>query len=328
MKYANDLIGADAVPWGEFEFVTSPKFDGNRGLCMDGKLFTSAMPKQPRNELLWDLMGPMRELSHAEKVVFDYEVFDPDQDHHADLSGAINSFRNPLPETLGIFVFDAMPVSDFRAQCIALPFKDRIRIYRGLVARLGPPFFAVRQRVCVDATALRRQYAADLEAGFEGTMIRARTMDAAGGNVKKARGGWYKHGRATVNQAIGYKFKEYVTTDGFILEVKQRLKMKEGLERERDSHGHLKPPSGKDSYEPDDCAGALLVQVDDDGPWHGTITEIGFGRGFPMDARRKMWKDRRNLVGKHVEFTHMPHGAKKDSRLRIGKLSRFRQDKD
>ena len=266
--------------------------------------------------------------SRKHSLVFDYELYDPAQEYHAITSGIINSQNKPLPDTLGVYVFDAMHLADFEAQAEALPFSKRITLYRGAVSDLNDDRYkAVRQRKCRSAEEAMRLFRNDLTNGDEGSIIRATNIVTVG---KKRVGGWYKHGRATANQAIGFKLKEYVTTDGEIIGVQQRLKMKEGIPREYDVDGHLVRPGSKDAYEPDDCVGAFVVRVTDEGDNHGIETEIGFGPGFSMEDRRQFWKDRKSMVGKRVEFSHMPHGAatdKKDGgRLRIGKLLRFRED--
>lgn len=328
LKFPNQILDIDdpRIPWGEIAIVSSRKLDGNRGMYIPGVgLVTSAM-KTPRNEHLPAFMKPLIKACERSGVMVDFELYNPDQEYHAITSGIINSIDKPLPKSLLVMVFDAASMKDFENECAQLPFRKRIDVYTDLLDGLPPRFVPVLQRPCDSPAQAMEFFEQDLSAGDEGSIIR--TLDIiTNRKTGKMRGGWYKHGRTTHNQAIGWKLKQYDTCDGVIVEVMQGRKMKDGIAREYTPEGRLVRPGSQTAYEPDNVVGSLKVRVTDDGDFHGVVTEIGFGIGFSIDERRKMWKNRKKLLGKHVEFTHMPHGAKGD-RLRIGKLVKFRPDKD
>jgi hypothetical protein len=331
LKAPNNLVPLDdpKIPYDR-GLVSSPKKDGNRGLCIRGELKTSSLGS-PRNRLLYDFMNPLIELAQRKGLVFDYELYDPNATHHSALSGIINSYNQPLPDQLGCFVFDAAPYDDFIGQCVELPFSERYHIYQNELADLTIPecFVALEQRPVNDPEEASTFYEADLEAGDEGSILRALHIDQLTNG--KLVGGWYKFGRATYNQAIIWKFKNFETMDGIIIGVQQRRKLKDGLIRTRSASGHLERPHSKDAYELTDAVGAFDVRYLDDSGQPQT-TQVGFGKGFTLTYREEYWQrhlaDPNSLIGHWIEFKHMPHGAKSGGRARFGQLLRFREDLD
>ncbi len=331
LKAPNQLIPFDdpRIPYSE-GLVSSPKLDGNRGLCVHGELFTSSM-KEPRNEVLKIWMAPLIQLSCEHLLAFDYELYDPEASHHAVLSGTINSLGDPLPPTLGCYIFDCAPLDLFFQRCHDLPYSEREYTYRHLLERLGDPhFIPLAQRLVTDASQALAYFDEDLANGCEGSMLRALHIDDVPTREKPV-GGWYKFGRATFKDAIIWKFKVFETCDGIITSVTQRRRLRQDIPRERNEMGLMRRPTTQDAYELCNSIGAFLVRYRND---EGQIQEcrVGWGRGWSLAARETLWQAYGqyppSLIGRWIEFKHMPHGAQRGGRARLGQLVRFRPDRD
>lgn len=292
-------------------FIATPKFDGNRLLIFRGKPYTSSMPKQPRNYQLFYLLDRLCDMSRHYGLVFDGELYDVDQTHHAVTSGLINAHNKELPKSMRYILFDMIPEYDFikgkvpsfhaRYSSLCRFIKDNSILLPGIeevsTNKVSNPEEAVN---------IFQSY---LAAGYEGAIIRH--IDSG-----------YKHGRLTPNQRWGFKLKEYVTLDGVITSVIQRRKMKTDIDRRIDVFGFYEKVHSNVAYEPDNAVGAFEVEINDEGDYHGQRCRVGFGEGFDMEERRHMWSNKASLLGRTIEFSHMPHGSKDVPR--IGRLIRFK----
>lgn len=338
LKAPNDIPQFDSLAYGAGgNIVSSPKLDGNRGLCIAGSLVSSSM-KEPRNRELYQLMDALITMSKRAGLVFDYEIYSPSASHHAELSGIINSYDLPLPEDTKIYLFDCMAFDHFENECRSMPYRQRISLLDSTIQHVtcstewhpdlypqGCPFVVLPQRPVIDAEHAEALFKQDLEDGYEGSMLR--TLDIWM-EKNRLRGGWYKHGRATTSERIIWKQKFFATLDGSITKVIQRRIMKEDWPRSYNASGHLIRPLEKDAYTLTDMVGAFEVAYQDPATNELLTTEIGFGKGFDHLWRTKAWHVRDAFVGRWVEFAHQPHGAQEGGKARIGRLIRFREDLD
>lgn len=291
----------------------SVKFDGTRCLAMpDGRLLTRNMKPQ-KNANLYAYLGDLLHLSKCAEVVFDLELYDHDLGTHGDHTAILAAHEAPISVGMRANVFDAVPISDWEAGKTLIPYRGRYAWLCELLKAQECAHTDVVEHFMLDGPEIANEFfEAAVRDGYEGIMLR--DPQAA-----------YKHGRGTVKEHIIFKFKQFVTEDCRILEVIQRRKLKESArlaeDRKMTPTGHLERIHTDASYEPDDCVGAFRVITED-----GTVSEINYGRGFPMQTRRLHWKDRAELIGKMIEVRHLPHGAKEG--VRIGTLVRFRPDKD
>jgi len=320
LKFPSELATAASIDWS-LGWVASPKLDGNRCLVLGGVPYTSSM-RRFRNERLMSFLAPVLERSAALDCAIDLELYDPSGDHHAALSGALNSYSDPLPASTIAYAFDACSMSHYRDQCSGFAFERRIEFLHSRIAGCGVSVADYQEvEAWSQAEAL---FEKNIQAGTEGLILRSKSIRIDG---SKFVGGWLKHGRSTINQQIGFKMKLYNTCDGVIVDVVQRRKMKDdgSVERKLNPDGTLAKVNNKDAYELDDCVGAFIVQYQNE---EGDLvqSEVGFGVGYDMAERRRLWEARGTLFGKWIEFTHMPHGAK--DKARHGRLKRFRPDLD
>ncbi len=346
LKAPNRIIDPEDYPW-ELGMVSSPKKDGNRGLCILGKLYTSSM-KTPLNELLPKFLAPMLAYCEKHQIVLDFELYDPASSHHAKLSGIINSYSLPLPVSLRCYVFDGMPYEDFQVNSEYFPYRMRIPHYHEVVNAIDDErIIALPQRPVETPEEVDVMFNSDLANGDEGSIIRSLDIQGDVDEKRQLRGGWYKHSRATERQGIIFKQKLFKTDDGIITRVVQRRQLKKEWPRTYDNNGQLEKVHNKDAYELTKCVGSFEIKGPcsnckgeplgerDGKPVHictscdstGTMVfRIAFGVGYPMEDRRRLWSLRNGLLGKHAEYIHMPHGAK--SRARIGRFVKLRPDKD
>jgi hypothetical protein len=329
-----------SVPWDDNRLVLSPKINGNRCLCVAGNLYTRSL-KAPKNVELPDYLADLQSLTADLGLVVDMELCDPTASHHGAFSGIIDSYHLPIPEGTKAYIFDAMTTGDWEDQCFGVPYGERINEIQATVERLNDPkYVALPQRPVSNGHEVMDLFGQDIANGDEGSMLRTLDVVNRGG---KLCGGFYKHGRATPLQQVIWKIKNNLTVDGQIVEVKQRRKMKEGLERTEDAFGRMERINNRDAYDLDDSVGSFVVAVScnqlgvhsSDASSCHVLTEIVFGRGFNLDKRRDLWKrhvdDSTAFIGRWVELQHTPHGGKAvedGGTLKGAKLLRFRPDKD
>lgn len=324
LKASNDVLPLNHpdIPYPR-GMVSSPKIDGNRGMAICGRLLSSS-GKEPRNERFHRRFAALRGFVAKYDIMLDYEVYAPSLAHHAELSGVLNSYDQPLPDDLALYVFDGCFRNQYLNQCQDTPFRQRIDMYHSFVVALDDPSVrAVTQRRVCDAQHASDLFNQDIANGLEGSMLRA--LDIWAGQ-RGPCGGWYKHGRATNKQGIIYKAKLYATHDGRITEVVQRRELKPDYPRERNEFGDLKGTYPNDAYTLIEEAGAFRVEYDDPKTGQTQSCLLGWGKGFPRLDRVGFWRERDNLLGKWVEFSHMPHGAASGGKARHGRLIRFRED--
>lgn len=325
LKASNDILPLDSplIPW-HLGMVSSPKLDGNRLLCIAGSLHTASW-KAPRNERLLSFLDGMIELASDQQLFFDMELYDRDASHHASLSGKLNSYRDPLPDSVRAYVFDAGTMEVFDQQCEFCPFEARIPLYKHWVELISSPnIIALEQRPIHNAEQAQQFFEEDIVNGFEGSMLRATKIryTPKGDMI----GGYYKHGRATNNQGIIFKVKNWAKSVGVITAIHPRMRLREGITRgDRDELGRMtRPPKNSDNYEPTACLGAMTVTLELMTNEFGASFNVGFSKGFPLEKRREMWNE--PLIGRRIEFRHMKHGSKDSGHARMGQLVRFMED--
>lgn len=296
-------------------WFASTKFDGNRCFIAGGSIYTRSMKPFP-NRHLPKFLKRLVDLSRIQEYAFDMELYDKTLPHHAAHTSIFNAIDTPIPDTMGVYVFDAFSLEDWRRKCDRCPFRMRVETYTDIIDAFRSQgekhYHAVKQVEVASVEELQRLFAMKVDKGYEGLMVRHPD-------------GEYKHGRATLKQAMIFKMKPFETHDVLVVDVIQRRKLKEGIERKRDVRGYMERVHAKDAYDLDDNVGTIRVRFK-----NGTESEVNFGKGWSLERRRtEVWQPfkakKSNIVGKVVEIKHMTVGAKDG--VRIGTLVRFRPDK-
>lgn len=325
LKFPSQLADLDGLRW-DLGWLALPKMDGNRCLIVNGRAFTASM-RPFRSHQLALLLLPLLDWTENNRMFIDAEVYDPDGEHHADLSGALNSYDDPLPETTSIKIFDGGRSDWFYDQSTGVPYATRLEsLYDWLPTTLPPTMSIVPHTEVVSADEVKTLYTHALADGYEGLILRSMRIQFHGTALI---GGWYKHGRATVNQQIGFKMKRFETFDGRIIEVLQGQCLNQAaisqVERETNPDGTVSRRGLQQYMILDQTVGAFKVEWISPYTGERSVTEIGFGRGFNHATRRLMWTARDTLIGTWVEFDAMTHGAQEGARH--GRLIRLRADK-
>lgn len=303
----NEQVPFDS-PFLKWPMFGSIKFDGNRCLLWRDKLLSRTLKEQPNNNLAKHFREIL-DFAKKNKFVFDGEIWSPKLQFN-ELQEIIRAFDKPIPDHVGFYVFDVIGEAEWE-NGTEKPYQERNNQLSRIIR--SEKFSHVKH---VEQIALKGPEQAEsffnemIDAGHEGIMVRS--MD-----------GKYKHNRASHKQGIIFKFKNYVTEDAVIIECVEQMQMTEAYansDRGKDEMGRTKRSHRQDDFEPADTLGSLVVRMKD-----GSEVGISLGRRDAAE-RKQMWKDRKKLIGRWVEFSFMPHGSKDVPR--IGKLERFRTDLD
>jgi len=300
-----------------FPAFGSVKLDGMRAKITPEGIFSRAHKKQ--NELLHHYFTDLVTLVRDTRMVLDGEIWSPSLSFNEIMSEVADPFRT---ESLEFHVFDILTVDEWYEGGEA-PYMDRVEKYRQWVQRyqeqcLEQGLNATAKRVAVvDQTLLRTPrdiqnlFEMCVNAGHEGCMVRS---------VR----GRYKHGRATINEGLIYKFKNWNTVEARIVGFKRATRMKEEVakgERTRDVFGFLERSHKKETREYLDAVGSVEVELKD-----GTRCFVGGGKGDPLNLTGKTLAECEHWLGKMVEIESLDHG--KLNKLRMGQIVRTRPDLD
>ncbi len=282
----------------------SIKYDGFRGLLLNDN-FYSPVAKPFGNQNLPLYFADLIRLAMDYQLVLDGEVWSETLSF-SDLSSVLRRHKGDL-SLVQYHIFDVLTIDEWN-HTKRTRYVDRYAKLHAFGPLLPDNCRIVQQNTCLNAEVAQAMYGRFLAAGHEGVILRSPT-------------GLYKNNRCTHNESNCFKFKHFQTTDAKIVDVIQRRKLKDSIDRTYSPYGLLDKVNTQDSYDLDDAVGAFQVRLAD-----GRITSVNLGRGFSYLDRREMWIKRDGLIGKTIEFKWMPHGTK--DLPRIGSVTRFRPDKD
>lgn len=125
--------------------------------------------------------------------------------------------------------------------------------------------------------------------GYEGVIVRS--LD-----------GPYKFGRSTHKEGYMLKVKRFLDSEAEILEVIEE--QENTNEAKKDAFGRSKRSSAQEGMVPKGQAGALYVK--------DLTTGVCFtvGSGISDDLGKRMWNNRRKLLGRTITYKYFPHGVK------------------
>ena len=153
---------------------------------------------------------------------------------------------------------------------------------------------------------LQELHQANVEAGFEGTIVRDPEAP-------------YKHGRATTSSQAMFKMKpkgsDEAKVTGFVELYHNPAKL--------DEHGRTVRSMSKDGRVAGNTLGCLVVEGVT-GQFAGVEFEVG--TGFNNEERKELWENRHDLIGSIISYEHMLHGADEKPRHPSFKGFRMRED--
>lgn len=308
MKGPNEIVPFNH-PHIHYPQLASQKFDGHRMLNLCGERLVSPALKDIPNKNLHSHLDLLFQYCQDQRIVTDGELWSPDIPFE-EIQSVIRSYSKPIPPSLKYYIFDMMTEHEWD-NGTELPYIQRyLNVQQTLTG--FDNIVQVPHIHIVDAMEAEALFAHHISVGNEGVILRA--LDAK-----------YKHGRTTVNQDGMWKFKEFQTCDAVVIGVEEQLKLREGVERKLTELGNLAREFSKELYEPAGMVGAFIVR-----DATGLTFKVKPGKGRDNDWKKITWQQFQTqphaFVGKHVEYKHMPHGAK--DKPRIGSFIRFRQDLD
>jgi DNA ligase-1 len=164
------------------------------------------------------------------------------------------------------------------------------------------------QQVLITSLDHLTEYAeSNIEAGYEGTMVRRRD-------------GIYKFGRSTAKQGYLLKVKKFQDDEAIIVGAEELMSNQN--EAEIGEVGQTKRSTKKEGLVPMNMLGALVVKDVKTGVF------FNIGSGFDMEMRAYLWEQHKSgeLYGKIVTYKHFPIGAKDKPRFPIFKGIRHPAD--
>lgn len=283
-----------------FPLWVSPKYDGIRGVGIDGLLKSRSLLPLPSAQVQ-DMFGA---LTH-----FDGEVIAGDPCDGDDVYNRTQSYvmsKNKPYDDFRFYVFDwADP-----ALCL-LPFKERTDYLKSQVEELNRSDVIFVESKLVhnldEFLAAEEEY---LAMGFEGIMARK-------------PGGKYKHGRSTFKEHLLMKLKRFEDFEASITGFIEQMTNTNAAEK--DELGHTKRSSAKDGLVPSGTLGKFkVVWFSDEGE---TKHEAEIPCGVIKHAQRKeIWENQAAYLGKIIKVRHFPFGAK--TGLRLPRCVGFRDPMD
>ncbi|MDE2097258.1 MAG: hypothetical protein KGL39_08455 [Patescibacteria group bacterium] len=319
MKGPNEIVPFDHK-YISYPQYASQKYDGFRMLNLCGERLLSPKLKEIPNINLRRHLDDLLNYCFNERVVTDGEIWSP-QLKFDELKSIIRSGSADIPGHVFYHIFDMIREDDWNNGTEA-GFAQRYCEYSNLLMGfIHNHVKLVEQFHISNPTEAEEFYSNQIQLGHEGMILRA--MDAK-----------YKHGRCTTKQDGMWKFKEFMTQDGILVDIEQQLRLRAGVERTTNVLGHLERRYEQDLYEPAGLVGAFVVQearVDAEGEYTtGQTFKVKPGKGMNAAEKQRIWQDFSQYPekwrGKHVEYKHMPHGSK--DKPRLGSLVRFRPDLD
>jgi len=259
----------------EYPVLASPKLDGIRCVIADGIPFSRNMKRIPN-------LFIQREIMKLQQHGLDGELmttgdFNDVQSGIMSINGEPNFYLN---------VFDNFELDMFG-------FWDRYKKTKELVTELDSPHVKmVPHKVMNDAVELKAFWAACVEQGFEGAMVRSLN-------------GPYKRGRSTLKQGYLVKLKKWLDDEGTVIGFEE-------LERNEDTS-----TKRKENMVGANTLGSLVVQ------WRGVTFNVG--SGFDDHTRAEIWNNKEAYQGKEVTFRYQE--VSKYGKPRFPTFKAFREDK-
>ena len=280
-----------------FPKLASAKIDGVRCIIWEGIAYARS-GKQIPNEFVQE--WARKHQFYLQGTDGELVVGDPnDPKAFKNSSGALR--RKGGEPDFKFMVFDNLNVTSrsFTSRMMYVPAKSPENIER---VHIVP-------QVRVDNLRdLQELHQANVEAGFEGTIVRDPEAP-------------YKHGRATTTSQAMFKMKpkgsDEAKVTGFV-ELYHNLNP-----AKLDQHGRTVRSMSKDGRVAGNTLGCLVVEGIT-GQFAGVEFEVG--TGFNSDERKELWENRYDLVGYIISYEHMLHGADEKPRHPSFKGFRMRED--
>ncbi len=211
------------------------------------------------------------------------------------IAGICNSDDRDIPEGLKLYVFGLMDDT--------LNFEDRMVKLKKIMSKIkSKQFVVVMQHKVSNVTAVNHYHNEHIKNGYEGSVL--------------MRGdGFYKHGRVTINEGIGYKIKTFTEYDLEIVDVIERMK---NLNKSQINElGNSFKRNTKLDKIGTKIAATFIVKLPNGEECGVTIT------GDEL-SRKKIWNNKEKYIGKIAIVKSFDYGTK--TKLRHPVLVRIKEE--
>lgn len=261
-----------------YPVLVSPKLDGIRGLCIQGKLLSRSLKPIPNRALavhfdsvlLSGLDGELLSGKPTEDVVYRQTVSNV-MSGHTDAS------------TIHLWVFD-----DFTDP--SLPFSARLQLAEKRVKELqsfGVRVVMVPHYYVNSPEELTEAEEYFLSQGYEGAMVRSPL-------------GPYKFGRSTLREGYLLKVKRFLDSEAKVIGVEELYH--NDNEQTTNELGNSHRSSEKAGLRAGGILGALNVVDIKSG------VEFNIGSGFTQEEREQLWRS--PPIGQIARYKYFPKGSK------------------
>lgn len=293
--------------------LVSYKLDGIRAVAIDGKLY-SRNGKLLRLELQ-SYFGEFLAFAQNAGLIFDGEIFEPDNADFGSLVSKITKGGTAVSSGMQFNVFDVVPAIQWtESNHVGATFVERYKLYVDLLTGVlkSSIVVPVLHSIVKSPQELERAFNNAMKKGHEGLMARNPVS-------------LYKHGRATLNEGVIWKFKNWTTSDAIITGFTQATQMTNEIRyghRETNELGFTERSHQACTRELVNQIGSITLRIVS-GDYVGAETGAVMGKGVDIGLT---WQNKEQFIGKHVEISAMNYGAK--DRPRFSKIIRLRQDLD
>lgn len=266
-----------------FPIAIQPKYDGIRCIMHDGKAYSRSLKLIPNRHIQeFAAMCPWMHGLDGEWIVGspqDNDVYN--RTHRFVMTEDTETFH--LDATF--YVFDI-------ATKEKIPYTKRL-YEAGQRIRNEAAFGRVQTSpvgFCHSKEEVEKFVARLIEDGYEGAILRDPD-------------GFYKEGRATVKQGQLLKVKQWVDTEGVVVDTEPLFI--NNNEAKTNELGRTSRSTHKENQQQVDTLGAIVLTL----PWNGETATVKVGTGFTAQQRQEIWNMRDKLPGQIVKFKYIPFGS-------------------
>ena len=303
MLVCNEKVDIEKI---QYPMLASTKLDGIRCIFINGEMLTRSLKQIPSKQLQKKFQN-LKDYSKKNGVILDGELYGLKMSFqeitHFVMTEDLSQKGEVIPDKLKFFCFDELE-SNKNMIFKDIPFIDRYNRLIWIANNLkSDNLILVKQEVVKSSSDIESMFKKALDGGFEGLIL-------------KHEDSFYKFGRATFNFGDAYKIKPFLTFDGKVTGIEERF------ENTSESFTNELGGSSKHSYQadlkPTGIASTFIVQ------YLGQEQRVVITGDEAF--RRKIWNNKKDYIGKIIEFKGMLVGSK--DKVRHPTFIRFRNDKE
>ena len=290
-----------------YPIFASLKMDGIRCIFKNGKMLSRSLKEIP-NKQLQDKFQFLKDYTAKHNIIFDGEIYGENlafqEVTHWVMSEDLEN--EIMPQQLKFYCFDMLDLIDDEVEGINMEFYQRVANLKALSQKgyilNSNDIVIVNQTEVNSKEEVEEMFNEALERFYEGLILKAISSK-------------YKFGRATLNSGDMYKCKLFLTIDGKIISVEERFE--NTAQSFKNELGRTVRHNFKDEKQSTGIAACFVVDYEDQEQRVMITGDEAF--------RREIWKNKKDYIGKCIEYKGMIIGSK--DLIRHPTFLRFRSDK-